>query len=317
MTIGIAAYGPGAGLAVFRALSAVESVSRGAIGGFASFAVITADGRLVRSQTQRGGSGTLFLDGETTGVEPPPEVAAAPLAAVMSSGPDRPEPLAQFVAADAAAGLVTGHRLPNTPGRGGVAINADILERMRAGAGVAEAVGQVMEANPQADAGVIAVDLRGRFAVRDSERVALRPDLGRAWREGGPPGAPVRVAVLHNAVQPARAVAALAADVAMHTLAPPPRPDRWLTVGAGTPVVAGPANAVRVDAGLRAVEVVSTDTRLLQGYREGAALYIGSTVLCDGAVLGTTLTEPYVTLRDGRIVTLSGQTCIRVGFLAG
>ena len=34
MTIGIAVRGPGAGLAAFKALAAVEKIGRGAIGGF-------------------------------------------------------------------------------------------------------------------------------------------------------------------------------------------------------------------------------------------------------------------------------------------
>ena len=83
MTIGIGAAGPNAGLAVFRALAAAEAVGHGAIGGFAVFAVLTADGRVIRAETQRGGSATLFTDGETTGGPPPPEVASARFAAVV------------------------------------------------------------------------------------------------------------------------------------------------------------------------------------------------------------------------------------------
>ncbi|MFP4126312.1 MAG: DUF6963 family protein, partial [Alphaproteobacteria bacterium] len=116
MTIGIAATGAGAGLAVFAALRAVERVGRGAIGGFASFVAISEAGELVQAETQRGGTATLFVDGEATGVAPPAAVAQARFAAVMSSGPDRPPPLARFTPGDAAVGLVSGHRLPNMPG---------------------------------------------------------------------------------------------------------------------------------------------------------------------------------------------------------
>jgi hypothetical protein len=42
MTIGIAARGPNAGLAIYRNLRALERVSTGSIGGAATFAAIAA-----------------------------------------------------------------------------------------------------------------------------------------------------------------------------------------------------------------------------------------------------------------------------------
>ncbi len=57
MTIGIAAFGAGAGRGVIAALKAVECVGRGAIGGFVSFAAIKGDGSLVRASIQTGGGG--------------------------------------------------------------------------------------------------------------------------------------------------------------------------------------------------------------------------------------------------------------------
>jgi hypothetical protein len=44
VTIDIAACGPNAGLAICRSLRAVEHVSTGSTGGFATFAAIAADG---------------------------------------------------------------------------------------------------------------------------------------------------------------------------------------------------------------------------------------------------------------------------------
>ena len=129
MTIGIAVYGPMAGLATFKALQAVERVGRGAIGGFASFVAITADGALLRSETQRGGTATLFTAGETICALPPQAFAEAPWAALMSSGPDRPAPLSQFTPGRAGVGLVSGHRLPNMPGADGLPINRAVLDR--------------------------------------------------------------------------------------------------------------------------------------------------------------------------------------------
>ena len=97
MTIGIAAYGPNAGLAVFEALRAAEKIGQGAIGGFATYAAIGSDGTLHRHQTQRGGSSTLFIQGESTGTPPPAPVAEATAAAVAEAvrAHRRPSPQAR------------------------------------------------------------------------------------------------------------------------------------------------------------------------------------------------------------------------------
>jgi len=94
MTIGIVAHGPRAGLAIVRALRAIEAVGRGAIGGFVSFVSIASDGSVERAETQRGGTIGLFPNGETEGSAA--SLMEAPTAGLMSSGPDRPEPLIPF-----------------------------------------------------------------------------------------------------------------------------------------------------------------------------------------------------------------------------
>ena len=91
MTIGIAAYGPNAGQAIIDALRAAEVVGHGAISGFVSMVVIGEDGELHRIETQRGGTQGLLKGGEM-----PTHFMRARHAALMSSGPDRPSPLAQF-----------------------------------------------------------------------------------------------------------------------------------------------------------------------------------------------------------------------------
>src|SRR3546814_7427510 len=116
-------------LPIFRALSAVGRVGRGDIGGFASFVAISGAGGLLTADTQRGGTATLFGAKGT----PPPAFASARLVALISSGPDRPEPLMQFTPADAAVGMVSGHRLPNTPGVDGRPLNLAVLARLQQG----------------------------------------------------------------------------------------------------------------------------------------------------------------------------------------
>ncbi len=64
----------------------------------------------------------------------PLEIAQAHLVGVISSGPNRPEPLSEFIAAEPGVGIVTGHRMPQTRVDGGVALNALVLEKMKMGA---------------------------------------------------------------------------------------------------------------------------------------------------------------------------------------
>lgn len=317
MTVGIAAAGPNAGQAVFEALAAVEKVAWGAIGGFATYAAIGIDpgsknAVLHRYETQRGGSATLFTEGERTGAPPPPEVATARFAGVMSSGPDRPEPLSQFVPADAAVGLITGHRLPNGTGASGVPINIEVLEAVRRGQPLREAVDAVLDANPEADAGIIALDLAGRVYARNSDRVSRRPDLGHARREDAARGAVVEV--LHNAIRPGPAIAALAAEIAMSAMTEDSVEANWVTVLAGTPIEAGRENAVLVGDDGIVRKVLTTDRRIVTGRQNCAAIYLGARVQQGDQVLGTTTFEPNVTVEDGRILSLSGQSRLRLGY---
>jgi len=314
VTIGIGAFGPKAGLAVHQALRAAERVGRGAIGGFASYAAITADGRLMRAETQRGGSSTLFTDGETTGVEPPEEVANAIAAGVISSGPDRPAPLTQFLPADGAAGLVTGHRLPNAKGAGGQPINEEILALLRSGRTAREAVDAVLDRNANSDTGIIAVDRSGQVYSRNAARVLRRPDLGHARREHASPKAVVEV--LHNAIRPYPAAAALAADVALATMVGEPKEVGRVTVSAGCPVALGPEDAVVVDDDLNATKIVTTDPLLVSGRQVCAAIYLHSKVVKGGRVIGRTMFEPITTVVDSRITEMSGQKTLRISFQA-
>jgi hypothetical protein len=316
MTIGIAAWGPDAGHAVFEALKVAEKVGRGSIGGFAVFVAITRDGRVIRAETQRGGTATLFLQGETTGANPPGDAGTAPLAAVMSSGPDRPEPLAQFVVADGRAGLVTGHRLPNAAAVSGRPLNAEILEMMRAGAAPADAVRQVLEANPHADAGVIAASPGGDIWAQNSQRVARRPDLGAARRvhPGTDDRASAIIEVLHNAMFPTASLAPLVADIGLERMVPASRATGWVIVRAGTPLAAADENAVQVGDDMVVARVLTSDHRIVTGRWNCAAIYLGSAVRQGSRLVGHTLLEPNVMVEDGTILSLSGQKEMRLGY---
>ncbi len=312
MTIGIGAYGPNAGRAVFEALAAAEKVGRGAIGGFVAFAAIGEDGVLHRAETQRGGSTTLFTEGETTGVAPPAAVGAARLAGVISSGPDRPEPLAQYLTADPAGGLVTGHRIPPTGGARGAPMNGEALALLVAGKSAREAVETVIGANPEADCGLIAVDLGGGVHVRNTDRVARRPDLGLARRDDPASGA--AVAVLHNAITPHPELADLVAALTLGTMVGVPEPAGWITIEAGTPIEMGPENAVICDAEGQAERVTTTDPAIGERGELGAAIYLASAVYVGGTLAGRTMFEPITATEAGRLKSLSGKASLRMSY---
>ncbi len=309
MTIGVGAMGPNAGLAVFRALAAAEAVGSGAIGGFAVFAAITADGRILRAETQRGGSATLFTEGETTGTIPPPEIAAAPFAALMSSGPDRPAPLSQFLAASE-AGLVTGHRLPNSPGPDGRPVNEAVLANLASGISAEEALARVLDRDPEVDAGMIALGPSRGLAARNSHLVAARPDLGIAQMVAGN----AAVAVLHNAIRPSAELAPLVAAIAFEVLAPPHVVAGHVIVRAGTPVAFAEAHRLTIGPDGFATLVETMDARILAGRHACAAIYLGASVVRDGVPLGKTIMEPNVLVENGHILRLSGQSQFRIPF---
>jgi len=312
MTIGIGAYGPNAGRAVFDALAAAEKVGAGAIGGFVTYAAIGDNGEDYRSETQRGGTSTLFTEGETTGVEPPEDFARARVAGVISSGPDRPPPLAQYVPADPRGGLVTGHRIPPTTGINGKPMNRDVLERLVGGESAVQAVDEVVGSNAEGDCGLIAIDMRGGAHCRNTERVLRRPDVGTALRRDEASGA--AVAVLHNAIRPWPVLAELVAAVAMETMVGEGEPKGWVTIEAGTPIGMGPENAVHCDPSGAAERVTTTDPAIGERGELGAAIYLASAVYVGGDLVGRTTFEPITSIENGRFAVLSGKASLRMSY---
>jgi len=295
---------------VFRALRAAEKVGTGAIGGFATFAAITADGRAIFAVTQRGGAATAFTEGETTGVDPWPKFGSARVAAVISSGPDRPGDLTKFIPVDPAVGLVTGHRIPPTTGKNGLPMNSDALARMQSGIAAADAATVVIGENPEADCGLICVDLAGRIGFANTIRVLRRPDVATALRSDT--GA--SVAVLHNAIRPHQAIADLAAAIAIETMTANQAPRGYVTIAAGTPIGMGDENAVYCDSMGRALRVTTTDPSVGIRGELGAAIYLASAVYLDTTLAGHTTFEPITTIQDGRLVAFSGKDELRISF---
>lgn len=314
MTIAIGAWGPQAGTAIISGLRAAEAVATGAIGGFAVLVVLTLEGELVWYETQRGGSRTLFIDGETTGVEPPDPVQRAIAAALISSGPDRPVPLSQFLAAHPQAGLVTGHRVPQGPTVEGRRLNQAVLDNLMQGASAQQATERVLQQNPQADVGLITVARSGQLYVQNAPRVARRPDVGQAYLTTEAPQA--AVGVLHNAMKPYQTLAPLVAEVTLNRMVPDPPLIGWITLSAGIPVMTGDRDRVLVDGEGQATHLVTTDPSWTVGERSGVALYLHSLVCQGEQVLGKTQVEPLCLAQDGVILSFSGQKTLRLGYIA-
>jgi hypothetical protein len=306
VTIGIAAFGPNAGRAVLHALRAVEAVARGAIGGFVSFVAITPSGQVDRLQTQHGGSAMLLPGGLAS---LPVAIAEAAIAGLMASGPDRPEPLSQFTPADGKVGLVTGHRMPNTVGVNGLNLSDEVLALMRRGDRPADAVGSVIAANPDVDAGIIALSIDGGLHAADTASVGRRGDAGRAMIGSAAEGA--AVAVLHNAIRPHMPIAALAAEITMDVMRPPDRPDGWITFREGTRAVPGFVNSVSVGAdGL--VEAIAVQNPKFLAGRWSFGIGYEARVVSTTGLVAAMLYEPYMVLEDGRLSTIDGRAELAV-----
>ncbi|MET4349992.1 hypothetical protein [Bradyrhizobium sp. RT9a] len=312
MTIAIGAFGPNAGLAVFRALRASEKVATGAIGGFATFAAITDDGRPIFSVTQRGGAATAFIQGETTGVEPWPEFAGAKVAAVISSGPDRRGDLTKFIPIDPLVGLVTGHRSPSTVGCRGKAMNADALARMQTGIMAADVARAVVSENPEADCGLVCVDIAGHIGVANTERVLRRPDVATVLRRDDETGA--AVGVLHNAIRPRGAVAELAASIAIETMTSGFASSGFVTIGARTPILAGQEDAVFCDTSGKVLRVMTANPSLGTAGSRIEGVYLASAVWLGDRLVGRTTFEPIATIEDGHLVLFDGKDELQISY---
>lgn len=298
MTIGIAAYGANAGKAILDAVAAAEAVGTGAIGGFVS-AVCLADGAVVRGETQAGGIAAIRFATARTAFE------TATMAALISSGPHRPEPLSAFALAEPGVGVVTGHRLPNTPGADGKPMNQSVLERMASGTPTRHAVREVIESNPSADCGLAAIDAAGNgFAMQTP--AALRPDshLVCQTRNGA------TVCVAHNAILPHESLAALVVEIALDRMVPGLRASAEVTLARGCPVRTGTPAGLAIDGERHVREITLPDvpqrgkTVLNLGYRPR--------VISADRADEVLFYEPFVVAQDGMVLSIDGAETMQI-----
>jgi len=293
VTIGIAAAGAGAAAAIVAALHSAETIASGAIGGFVSLAAIAGD-RLHHAEAQAGGTQALFPAGT------PDWVAQASCAVLMSSGPHRPAPLLQFTPGDAVVGLVTGHRFPNMAGRDGHPINLTALQHMRDGLSPQAAVDEVAGANPEADAGLLAITPDGRIGLKDCDYLEQFADRGHAMLTG----AGGAVAVTHNGIAPYRGLAMTLAEIALSRMTPPAASLRRIEIRAGIPLRDGPHNAVEIDDQNRVVALWVRNPALTRGTNSFGLGYRADVIGGQGAQLQY---EPYMVSEDGILSSIDGS----------
>jgi hypothetical protein len=298
VTIGIAACGPGAAAAIVAALSASERFASGAIGGFVSLAAIV-DGRIERAELQVGGASALLAMGR------PQWLASAHCAVLMSSGPNRPEPLAQFTPGDPRIGLVTGHRFPNSSGRDGRPLNQSALALIGSGHDPQAAVEAVARANPEADAGLLAITPDGRIGLEDCAYLDQFVDRGHAVLTGE---AGI-VAVTHNGIAPHKGLALVVAELALQQLTAPQHDQPRIELRAGIPLRIGSRNAVQVDGRGHATALQVTNPKLMQGTNSFGLGYRARVIGSDDRCL---LYEPYMVSRDGVLLSIDGADSARL-----
>ncbi|MEM9342964.1 MAG: hypothetical protein AAGA87_07950 [Pseudomonadota bacterium] len=298
MTIGIAATGPWSGAGILAGLRAVEAIGRGAIGGFVSLAVLTTGQKLVRAETQTGGTQGLFAD------LPPEEILDAPFAALISSGPNRPSPLSQFVAAAPGIGLVTGHRFPHVATDDGHALNDLILDAMRRGVPAQDAIDHVVTAHPGFDAGFIALSAKGDLGLGNMPSVLRLSDQGAALRDCPDLGA--SVATLHNAVHPSKAIATVANEVVLDEIRRRDTPLQTITLVAGTRIRLADKVEIHVDGAFKATGVTHPNSQTL---KSETSFGMGDRVrvVQFGKPIGWLGFEPYMVVKDGVIASLDGK----------
>lgn len=297
MTIGIAAAGPGAPAAILDALRAVEAIGQGALGGFVSLAAIS-QGQIMRAAVQDGGTKGLLSEGA------PPWLQTADCAVLMSSGPHRPEPLAQFTPGDPSLGLVTGHRFPNSEDRNGQPLNLAVLDLMRRDQSAQAAVDRVIADNMQADAGLLAISPDGAMGIGDSSYLDQFADRGRAVlsdQHGC-------VGVVHNSITPYRGLALIAAERALERLRPPTRDVFRIEVKVGIALRAGPSNSVTISANGEVTGLTVLNPTLLLGTKSFGLGYRADVIAPDQTYRLNY--EPYMVAKNGILISVDGADAI-------
>ena len=289
MTIGIAIRGPRAGLAAIATLRSVELLGRGAIGGFCVFAFRDPDGEFHYATTQ---------DGGTAGLDLPNGWDQTDLAALISSGPNRPEPLTQFLPTRTDVGLVTGHRLPNSRLSDGIPINQRALELMGQNVLDNTTLQQLVDQAPAMDAGLICLPPTGPCLIANSPRVTGRDDVGRYIFHQHDHAC----AILHNSIYSAclkgDALAAVLGAIGLEQMGIGQAALGFATLPDQVKVVPGYEEYVQIDDTGRVLAIYSADPAYAEARPRITAIYSRVPILRDGKRIGWAATEVFARVAD-------------------
>ena len=283
MTIGIAVTGKHAVVHALRVLRSAEILGSGAIGGFAVLAVMAEDGSVHYSQTQDGGSHALDLN---------PAWLKAQRAAIISSGPNRPEPLQQFLPSLPGIALMTGHRLPNRLTPQGLPLNQVALQALAHGRSATQAVHDTVNAYPEYDTGLMAITADGHIAYANTARVMRRPDLHHGEQQHPEQHVAVMLNSIYFAPHITPRIATLLCDLAWQAPTPTKQTGAMLlTVPDHCPLLAASHDQIVINPITATVQCIYTADPFVQ-HAEGRCIAIqgGCTaVTTDGQVLGSCL----------------------------
>ena len=227
-----------------------------------------------------------------TALDLPASWRDARVAAVISSGPDRPEPLTQFRPAPT-AWAVTGHRLPNQPGADGRPLNRMALDLMAEGAPPQQAIDAVLAAHPEWDAGLIALHAQDGLGLGSSARGATTwarssaRDSRAAWRCCTTPSTRAACWPMSWADWPGP----LTGQAGIL---------QWLRLEQALSLRAATCDRVTVDAAGRIIGLETADPRPAGLNRRATAVCLGAEIWRDGRLIGHARTELYVEIRDGQ-----------------
>jgi hypothetical protein len=168
---------------------------------------------------------------------------------------------------------------------------------MEAGDTPQQAVDRVLDANPEADAGLIAMDARGRLGWGNTARVARRADRGEAHRDDGQ----ARLVVLHNSIHAQSALSNDIADLAWAQLTGQPASLRFLYLREPVSLRAADRDRVHISGEGVITAIDSANPELAHSRRFGTVVYLGSEVWLDGRRVGHAATELVAKMADGTV----------------
>ena len=306
MTIGVVLRGPSAGAALVQSLASLENVAMGSIGGFVSMVVLTKGKQPQFHQIQTGGVSALFATDGTKHL--PDSLVTSDRAALISSGPNRPEPLNRFLAWDDVGNLVSGHRFPHTQIASGLPLNQFALNLIQKKGCDKNQLKDLMKQNDHLDAGLAAMDVAGKLFQGDTARVRARGDTANATVQTDA----YAFSITLNSIRPANLIALLLAEKLKHSMCADTRP--VLSIDTSAKICAADTKAVIIDDVGDVIAINTPEQCWFTSSTEGALIETGTHIIKNGICVGRIQDEPYVIANKGQLISLSGEQAVKLRY---